>query len=119
MKPSVNQFQSLRRPGIRGQVISRDYKSITVHDTQKVSVQIRTGQLLPGVWDYGYLITSLKDGTTERTAKLPGEGEGWFRSERDAILFALGHIRTMFNLGSDVMDSIDSKISGMYLESLF
>ncbi len=120
MKKSLNQFRSLQQPGIRGQAVSRDYKSISIYNTQALSVQIRTGQLIPGVWDFGFAVTtSGPNGIAQTSSKVPGEGQGWFKSEEDAVLFALGHLRAMFEPGSDIVAAIDSKIAGLTNKSLF
>ena len=111
-----NPYRSLLQPGIRGKVVTRDYKSITILNRQDISIRLLTGELLPGVWDFGYIIQK-KD--IPDSQKLPGEGEGWFRSERDATLYGLAQIRMMYTLGSIEISHIDLQISKINSVSLF
>lgn len=85
-----NQFESLRRPDIVGEVVSRDFKSTVVFDSSGQSLTVYTGELLPGVWSFGYQ-HSMGD---KFSRVLPGELSGWFVSETDAKLYALEYLRS-------------------------
>lgn len=115
MVQTTNQFLRLRRPGIKGQVQSSCDEKILVYNTADCTIQISCAELLTGVWDFGYLFVT--DG--KRREKLPGEGEGWFKSRIDAVLFALGEMRTHFDISSAQVFAIDRMISSLSNQSLF
>lgn len=115
-KESRNEFMQLRQEGVFGTVVSRDYSSKTVLSSMKESLMILTGEIEPGKWDYGYIYQrpEFKD---ER--KLPGEGGGWFRSQKDAYIYALGELKTKFPIGSDPFMWIDREITRNISPTLF
>lgn len=116
MKPKTNPYAPLLQPGIRGKANPEAQKQETILNTAAVSITIITGELLPGVWDYGYRIH--REGTQPIT-KLPGEGQGWFRTQRDATLYCLGHLRQLFDIGSPEQAAIDTAIARHTLQTLF
>lgn len=114
MRPQHNPYSSLRQPGIRGQANPSGQTRETIYNTQAISVTVITAQLLPGVWDYGYEING-----EIRQSKMPGEGEGWFRTQNDALLFCLGYLRMLFDIGSPQLNAIDSRIITQVNPGLF
>lgn len=115
MKPSRNPYESLRQPGIRGQAKSYDYDSTTIFNTSALALVVHTGELIPGVWDFGYSLTI--NGNKE--FKAPGEGQGWFRSRSHAILYALGMLRMRFHLHEEISMNIDKAIGETSTQTLF
>lgn len=111
-----NPFESLRLPGIHGQVATNSFKSRTIHSIGDCVLQIRTAELQPGIWDFGYLLII----GTERIANLPGEDSGWFKTEGDAQLYALGYIKTKRpDLPEDMVYAIDRTIDKLRNVPLF
>lgn len=110
-----NQFESLRKEGIAGQVQTSGCNTVSLVNTAKVSIQMITASLLPGVWDYGFHVSVNADSSH----KLPGEGSGWFKSEKDAKLYCLGEFRNMFASDRDICQLIDAKIYELRNETIF
>lgn len=112
-----NPFESLRQPGVVGDVASKEFKTTTVYaQGASATLQIRTAELAPGRFDFGFY---LQIGDLVRQM-LPGEGSGWYSSEKDATLFALGHIRYgSVELPPDMKLAIDAYISKLRNVSLF
>lgn len=111
-----NPFESLRRPGIVGQVVSSDFSSHNIHECgYEESVTIYTGELIPGCWSFGFLIV---DGEY-RARVLPGELEGWFKSESDALLYALGYLKAAAHVSVEARMNIDSRIYEIMNPSMF
>ncbi len=112
-----NPFEILRKPGILGSVISSGYKTDTVFTSgTAATLQVRTAELTGGVWDFGFY---LQIGDVKREM-FPGEGSGWFLSQSDALLYALGHIRYgSVELPDDMKFAIDSAISKIRNVPLF
>lgn len=111
-----NEFESLRRPGIVGEVVSRDFRTLNIFQCGAfAAVSVYTGELLPDVWAFGYLIV---DG--DFSAKvLPGELDGWFKSETDARLYALGYLKNAPHIPEAARDEIRSHIYNLRNTSLF
>lgn len=110
-----NPFESLIRPGVIG-AVSRSFKTITVYSLGNDVLQIYYDELAPGKWAFGYLFNF----NGERISVLPGEGSGYFESDRNAILYALGHIKAKRrNLPEDVVFAIDKTIDFHWNEPLF
>ncbi len=112
-----NPFEILRKPGVCGTVATSGYKTSTVfsHGSSQ-ALQIRTAELISGVWGFGFLliIDNLK------REMFPGEGSGWFLSEEDAVLYALAHIRHCGpHLPKDMKFAVDVAISKLRNKSLF
>lgn len=102
-----NPFEALRLPGVRGAVVHSGYKTTTIYSDSKASLQLYTAELLPGIWDFGYSL-HLDD---QHAQKFPGEGAGWFKTEDNARLFALGYIKAKRpDLPEAMMYSIDKAI---------
>lgn len=116
MKPTTNRFATLLRPGVRGQVVSHDAQHDTIYSCGEESIVVITGQLLPGVWAAGYKITR-QGGRLQK--KLPGEGAGWFSSQDNALLYALGAIRCTYDIDSPQTAAIDKKIATITQKSIF
>lgn len=116
MRPTVNPYESLRRPGIFGTPVTNDFDSFTVISSTAASVRILSAAIDIGKWDYGYIVSS---GDTVTHAKYPGEGSGWFASKHDAMLCALGAMRTLFDIGSEQELAIQAVINRMTVSSLF
>lgn len=115
MQNRSNPFESLRIPGIVGSVC-RDCKADTIFQCSSACLQIRTGQLAPDKWGFGFLLVI--DGKT--FSCLPGEGAGWFRSPSDALLYGLGHIRRRKeDIPQDMLFSIDRAIDRIRNVPLF
>ena len=112
----TNRYESLRQPGVRGQVVARDFRSQTIYNTMATSITVITGELLPGVWDYGYTIHRAG---FPMQSRLPGEGEGWFKTEDDARLYALETLRAKFDPRSPEACTIDAHITRLISPSLF
>ena len=112
-----NPFESLRQPGIRGEDVISGCKSTTIFAAgEKAALQISTAELLPGVYGFGFYLHL--DGVTRQM--YPGEGSGWFRSEDDAMLYALGYIRYgAVDIPEDMKFAIDAAISRIRNVSLF
>lgn len=91
-----SRFESLKQPGIKGKVATKDYEQIKVYEYKESYIIIRIAELLPGVWGEGY---ETFDGA-HRQEKKPGEGEGWFRSRNDAQLYTMGYLINRFAIGS-------------------
>lgn len=116
MGKRMNRYEGLRKPGVRGQVVARDYRSHTLYDTLQLGLVLLTGELLPGVWDYGYMIH--RDGKMT-DSRLPGEGSGWFKTEKDAKLYGLDEIRQMFDFRGPEVFAIDNVIRNLTTTTLF
>ncbi|MBD5355727.1 MAG: hypothetical protein HDR88_01815 [Bacteroides sp.] len=54
MKERTNAYASLKQPGIRRQVVSGNFNQTVVVNTTALSLTVISGELLPGVWDYGF-----------------------------------------------------------------
>ena len=120
-KKRDNRFEKLRKPGVRGRVVARDFKSMNLIDTLKSHAVVYTGELLPGVWDYGFRVYREGDSRIQGydIKRLPGEGSGWFKTEHDARLYALDEMLILFQtLGLDTY-FIESKLNQMLNPSLF
>lgn len=89
----VNPYRRLLHPGIVGQVNTREFETISLINIQAAGVQIRVGELLQDVWDYGFFVKT--DEMAAPKEKYPGEGEGWFASRQDAMLYGLASLRAM------------------------
>ncbi len=98
MKPKKNPYASLKQPGIRGSVQTEGLKVHVIIMRPECSITIYIAELIPGIWDYGMHI--IGQDVTEQ-CKYPGEGEGWFTSGNNALLYALGHIRQDFEIESE------------------
>lgn len=111
-----NEFESLRRPGIVGEVVGRDFSSLNIFQCGAFeAVTVYSGQLLPDVWAFGYLIV---DG--DFTARvLPGELDGWFKSETDARLYALGYLRNAPHISQNAREEIIRHIRNLRNTPLF
>ena len=110
-----NPFESLRVPGIVGKVAS-SYNARTICHRGDDSVQVIEAELEPGKWGFGYIV----DFRGSRRKLIPGEGQGWFRSANDALLYALGYVRARAgNLPEDFIYSIDVAISKLRNIHLF
>lgn len=116
MKPKINPYATLLQPGIRGKANPEAQKQESVLNTAAISITVITGELLPGVWDYGYRIN--REGS-QTISKLPGEGQGWFRSKLDATLYGLGHLHLLFDLGSPEQAAIYKAIARHTQQPLF
>lgn len=85
-----NPFESLRVPGVVGNVAARNFNVTTIYaQGATATLQIRTAKLNQDAWGFGFYLQMEED----IRQMLPGEASGWFRSESDAMLYALGHIR--------------------------
>ena len=81
-----NKFEHLRQPGVIG---SRPGADINTMSFAKGNYILMFSEIQKGKWDYGVNISS----QALRHIKLPGEGNGWFKSENDAILYGLEVLR--------------------------
>ena len=111
-----NPFETLRIPGVRGSVATNfNVQTVLERGAQEV-LQIRTARICDDAWAFGFY---LKSGDITRQM-LPGEGSGWFKSEDDAKLYALGYIRYgNIYITSDMKMCIDVAISDIQNVSLF
>lgn len=116
MRQKTNPYAPLLQPGIRGKANPEEQQQETILNTSAIAITVITAQLLPGVWDFGYRINRDK---LPVTTKLPGEGQGWFRSQKDATLYCLGYLRTLFHIPSKEQAAIDSAIARHTIQSLF
>lgn len=114
-----NQFEPLRRPGTVGEVVSRDFRSLLVYQKadprDMKAVTVYTGQLLPGVWGFGYHLVNGKI----NIRVLPGELDGWFRSEEEASMYALEHLRISDKCPDEAKEDISKLIYQFSNPSLF
>lgn len=112
-----NPFEKLRKPGVCGKVITAGYNIDTIYmNGAKAALQLRTAEMIPGVWGFGFILTL---GETTREM-FPGEGSGWFCSEKDAKLYALGYVRYGgVRLPEDMTYAIDVATSKLRNVSLF
>ncbi len=117
MKERKNPFESLRVPGICGNVSSGAFQSDTIFSQgSTASLKIRTDTIEPGKWAFGFY---LQTGDVTREM-LPGESSGWFRSQDDARLYALGHIRFgSVDIPEDMKFALDAAISKLRNVPLF
>ncbi|MDE6255719.1 MAG: hypothetical protein K2M39_05950 [Muribaculaceae bacterium] len=110
-----NPFESLRIPGIVGKVAST-YNPRTICQRGGDSVSVIEAEIAPGKYGFGYCV--IFNGTKRQL--IPGEGQGWFRSANDALLYALGYVRVRSeNLPPDFIYSIDVAISKLRNIPLF
>ena len=112
-----NPFEIMRKPGVCGSVVSSGYKTETVFASgNAATLQIRTHELIPGVWGFGFYLQI--EGF--KREMFPGEGSGWFLSQKDATLYALGYIRYGgVKLPEDMTFAIDCAISKLRNVPLF
>lgn len=111
-----NPFESLRIPGIVG-TVATSYTTVTVYSNgAKECVQILVEELEPGKWAFGYLIYE----NGKRIRSIPGEGEGYFLSRDDAILYGLGELgRLQYKAAANAKGDIERMIRDMTQFSLF
>lgn len=115
MENKTNPFESLRVPGIVGKV-ANTFNSRTICQRGDDSIEVMEAEVAPGKWGFGYIVNF----NGSRRQLLPGEGQGWFRSDKDALLYALGYVRARSsNLPLDFKYSIDVAISKLRNVSLF
>lgn len=111
----INQFESLRIPGIVGKV-SHNFNAYIICQRGDNSIQVMEAEIDKGKFAFGYVINF--DGN--RYSVLPGEKQGWFRSGKDALLYALGYIKSRADrFPDDFKYSIDVAISKLWNVPLF
>lgn len=109
----INPYRSLRCEGVVGKVPAH-FDSHQIFSLGDKSVTVFVGLLeAPDFWDYGYRLFP------EKVTKLPGEGSGFFRSSKDALLFALGELRCRYIDDHYVKVAIDNKITDLLSYTMF
>lgn len=114
---------AMRHDGVRGTVNHSDYRRMVVWQSPGKYIEVRAGRIDPDAWDYGYqiILAEVDKGVPKGAAeeKFPGEGEGWFGSENDALLFALNGLRGLFRGDADVRGALCRRICELTQISLF
>lgn len=108
-----NPFRRLRIEGVIG-AVPRQFETITVFSKGDEAITVSAGLLAPpNCWDFGLKV--YPDGPD----KLPGEGSGYFKSRKDALLFALAEVRQLFSDDFLKRSAIDKMINELMAPALF
>lgn len=111
----LNPFESLRVPGIVGKV-AHTYSAQLIAQQGQDFIQIMQAEIEPGKYGFGYHLSL----SGRKYLQNPGEGQGWFRSPDDALMYALGHIRARSHLlPQHFTFAIDAAIRNLQTRSLF
>ena len=105
-----NKFEHLRQPGVVG---SRPGADINTMSFAKGDYILMFSEIQPGKWDFGIDFSS----QGVRQIKLPGEGNGWFRSKNDAILYGIEVLRRNAK-NPDVKAELEAAIYGRLQHTL-
>lgn len=108
-----NPFSRLRIEGVVGSV-PHDFESVTVFSKGEEAIVVYAGLLAPpDCWDFGLKVSP------SGPEKIPGEGSGYFRSRKDALLFALAEVRQIYLPESMQRRAVDQQINKLMAPSLF
>ena len=105
-------FEHRRQNGV---VNVRQNYDINTMSFAKGKYSLMYSEIQAGKWDYGLRIYDREGAVV--LYKLPGEGNGWFRSENDAILYGLEELRNKVE-DKDVKEEIAASIYGRMQHTL-
>lgn len=118
MLQTSNHYENLRHEGVEDYADVRTYpiETFTVFDNRVEQIEILTTSHA-NRWAVGYKIR-FADGRS--VYNLPSFERGWFDSQRNAILYFLGYIKTYASMFTpEAIDEVDRVIPQYAQQSLF